>query len=164
LIDQFNVPSRQLTLIYRGEGRHRLMKLLRKAIGHGRRILVHGYSEPAVAAAVAGADVVFLGVDRKEPILRSTQLADLRDYSARPLTIIDFNTFGSIEGSTAIDGIRMIDAEQLEARVDRFAEAVMQRTELGSAANAAQRAILAHVESVTMIGGREREQPCRACP
>ena len=160
LTEQFDVPSRQLTLIYRGGGRHRLMKLLRKAIGNGRRILVDRYSDPAVAHAVASADVVFLGVDRKEPILRSAQLADLRDYSARPLTIIDFNTFSSTESITAIDGIRIIDARQLEARVDRFAEAIMDRAELRSVVDAAQHAILAHVESVTTIGGRGGEQPC----
>ena len=152
LIEQFGVPSLQLTLIYRGEGRHHLIKLLRKAIGQGRRMLVHKYSEPAVTEAIAHADVVFLGIDRKEPILRSKQLAHLRDYSARPLTVIDFNTFSSTEGMASINGIRIIDARQLEAQVDLFAETVMVRAELGSAVEAAERSILAHVESVTMIG------------
>ncbi len=154
LTERFGVPSQQLTLIYRGEGRHHLVKLLRKAIGRGRRILVHRYSEPTVAKAVAGADVVLLGIDRKEPILRSDQLAGLREYAVRPLTIIDFNTFGSTEGAAAIDGIRVIDARQLDAQVEHFADAIMARAELGAAVDGAQGAILAHVESVDTSGRR----------
>ncbi len=113
---------------------------------------MHKYSEPAVTDAIAEADVVFLGVDRREPILRARQLAGLRDYAARPLTIVDFNTFGSTEGVAAIDGIRVIDARQLEAQVDRFAEALLTQVELNSAAEAAERAILAYVESITNDG------------
>ena len=152
LIESFDVPSRNLTVIYRGEGRQRMIKLLRKAIGQGRRLLVHKYSEPAVTDAIAEADVLFLGVDRREPILRAQQLAGLRDYTARPLTIVDFNTFGSTEGVAEIDGIRVIDARQLEAQVDRFAEALLTQAELKSAAESAERAILAYVESITSDG------------
>ena len=148
LVESFDVPSENLTIVYRGQGRQRLIKLLRRAIGQGRRLLVHKYSEPAVTDVIAEADVLFLGIDRKEPILKAQQLADLRDYTARPLTIIDFNTFGSTQDVTTINGIRVIDAVQLEAQVDRFAQSLLMQSEIHQAALDADRAILAHIESI----------------
>ena len=148
LVESFNVPSENLTIVYRGKGRQRLIKLLRQAIGHGRRHLVHKYSEPVVTEVIGDADVLFLGIDGKEPILKVQQLANLRDYTARPLTIIDFNTFGSTQDVTTINGIRVIDAVQLEGQVDRFAQSLLKQTDIHQAALEADRVILAHLESI----------------
>ena len=84
------------------------------------------------------------------------QLVGLRNYIAHPLTILDFNTFGSTEGVAGFDGIRVVDAPQLEAQVDRFAEALRAHAELGRAADAAERAILAHVEAAALSDGAMR--------
>ena len=46
----------------------------------------------------------------------------------------------------------MIDARQLEAQVDQFAETLLTQVELKSAAEAAERAICAYVESITSDG------------
>lgn len=148
LVEQFEVSSENLTLIYRGGGRRRLMKLLRQAIGQGRRILVHKYSEPAVPNAIAKADIVFLGVDRKEPILTSSTICGLRDFSVHPLTIIDFNTFGSCEDLDGIAGITVISAEQLEAEVARYTDVLLDDAEFHLAVKAAQRVIEAEVQAV----------------
>jgi len=69
LMSKFGVPDRQLTLIYRGHSRGGQMKMLRKAIGNGRRVRVQSYDEPQVARIIGEADVVVFGLDRKEPVL-----------------------------------------------------------------------------------------------
>lgn len=149
LVQHFEVSSENLTLIYRGGGRRRLMKLLRQAIGRGCRILVHKYSEPAVSNAIAKADIVFLGVDHKEPILTSSTICDLRDFTVRPLTIIDFNTFGSCEKLDGIAGITLISAAQLEAKVARYTDALLDDTDFHVAVNAAEIFIDAAVQAVS---------------
>lgn len=153
LVERFDVPSENLTLIYRGGGRRRLMKLLRRVIGRGRQLLVHKYHEPAVASAIANADVVLLGVDRKEPILTSSNIGGLRDYTVRPLTIVDFNTFSSCEESISdIAGITVINAAQLEAEVARYADALFDNDELHEGVEAAERIIEAEVRAVKSNG------------
>lgn len=147
LIEHFEISSENLTLIYRGGGRQRLVKLLRQAIGQGRRILVNKYCEPEVSRAIAQADIVFLGVDRREPILTSSCISSLRDFTIHPLTIIDFNTFGSCEDFDEIAGIKVITASQLEAEVARYTDALLDDVDIHKAAVAAQRVISAEVNS-----------------
>ncbi|MCO6435695.1 MAG: ferrochelatase [Phycisphaerae bacterium] len=120
LIQRFDVPSRHLTLVYRGHSGGQI-KALRKAIQNGKRVRVHNYDERVVYDAIRAADMLVLGVDRDEPILHARDLRGLRDYAERPLTVLDFNTFGSTEGIEAIPGVRVIHAGELEELVGAFA-------------------------------------------
>ena len=122
LVERFEVPSRQLTLVYRGHKKGGQLKLLRKAIGNGRRIRVQSYSEPSVIGAIAEADVVFLGVDRQQPVLYGGQLRGCRDFVTRTLEVIDFNVFGSTSGLEALEGVRVYSADRLDAEVSAFAD------------------------------------------
>ena len=122
LVDDLDVPQKNLTVIYRGHGRERLVKVLRKIIGHGKRLRVDDYADPAVAAEIAGADFLFLGIDRKGPILRRQDVEHLRDFAGRPLTVVDFNSFGSTEGLGDIAGVRVLDADHLDEQVAAHAK------------------------------------------
>jgi glutamyl-tRNA reductase len=152
LVNRFAVPQEQLTAVYRGGGRHRMAKMLRQATGRGRRVLVRKYAERGTFDAIVDADVLFFGVDQAEPIVRARQLADLRRNASGPLTIVDFNTFGSTDRIEGIEGIRLVDARQIEAHVDRFAERIVANQEFHSAAAAARDAIAMHVEEVSQGG------------
>ncbi len=122
LIGRFEVPSRQLTLLYRGHTRAGHLKLLRKAIGNGKRLRVQDYAEPQVARAVADADVVVFGIDREKPVISARQIRHLREFKDRPLTIIDFNMFGSTTDLESIEGVRVFNAAELDAQVTAFAD------------------------------------------
>ena len=122
LASNFGVPHRDMTLIYRGHKRGGQIKMLRRAIGSGRRIRVQSYAEQAVIDAVAGADLVVLGVDRDESILTGDRLRDVRPWRDRPLIVIDFNVHGSTKGLESLDGVTVFDAKQLAKRVAGFAE------------------------------------------
>jgi glutamyl-tRNA reductase/protoheme ferro-lyase len=122
LTEQFAVPQQQLTLVYRDH--HGQMKLLRSAIGHGRRLRVHDYAEQSVLEAIAGADVVFFGIDQNEPVLDPGALQGLRDFVARPLTIVDFNSFGSLGCTTPPAGVTVWTASDLEEGVAAHADAL----------------------------------------
>lgn len=122
LTDQFHVPSRQLTLFYRGHKNGGHLKMLRHAVGHGRRLRVQTYGESSVGRACADADVIIFGVDRDEPVLDACRLRRLRDLHARPLTIIDFNTFGSTVDAASVDGVTLFSLERLEAEVAVYAD------------------------------------------
>jgi glutamyl-tRNA reductase/protoheme ferro-lyase len=136
LTEQFHVPQRQLTLVYREH--HGQMKLLRSAIGHGRRLRVHAYAEPGVVQAIGDADFVFFGIDQSEPVLDPGTLRGLRDFVARPLTIVDFNSFGSLGGAALPDGVTVWAAEDLERAVALYAEGLYAHGEFAPAVAAAE--------------------------
>jgi len=146
LIEQFNVPSRQITLIYRGHKKGGQIKMLRKAIGGGRRLRVQDYGEPPVIQAIADADVVFFGIDREEPVLRGRQLHDLRDFARRPLYVVDFNVFGSTKALEGIAGVALFDADMLDAGVEAFAEHTVNDPEFRDALAEAEQALARRVE------------------
>ena len=121
LTDSFGVSPPQLTLVYRN--RHgRQMKLLRKAIGNGRRLRVNSYTEDAVTRAITEADVVCFGIDTAVPVLDLTVLQKRRDLSQRSLTVIDFNTFGSVKNADEVRGVCIWRAGQLDGEVSAFAD------------------------------------------
>ncbi len=97
LREDHDVPPARLTAIYRDH--HGQMKQLRAAVGGGRRLRVHAYHDERVLRAVADADVVYFGIDQAEAVLDPGALAGLRDFDARPLTLVDFNSFGSLAGA-----------------------------------------------------------------
>jgi glutamyl-tRNA reductase len=156
LRERFGVASRHLTLLYRGHKRGGHLKILRKAIGNGRRIRVQSYDEPGVLRAIAAADIVVFGVDREPPVLSAERLCGCRDLSARPLTIIDFNMFDSTSGMDKLDGVTLYDAPRLEAEVAAFADEMCASSDFARAAEAAETWIVQHA---LWAGGEQRAAP-----
>ncbi|MHC4080495.1 MAG: ferrochelatase [Planctomycetota bacterium] len=138
LTERFGVPRRRLTLLHRGHGHDGHLKMLRKAIGSGRRRRVHKYSEKLVIDAIADADAVFIGLDRREPVLDAARIRTCRDFAARPLAIVDFNMFGSTLGLEGLDGVRVWTADALDHAAAAFAADMCGRGEFGRAAEAAE--------------------------
>jgi protoheme ferro-lyase/glutamyl-tRNA reductase len=145
LAERFGVPRRNVTLLHRGHGHDGHLKMLRRAIGSGRRRRVHKYSEKAVIDAIADADAVFIGLDRREPILDVERVRACRDFATRPLAIVDFNMFGSIGGLQDVDGIHVWGAADLEAAAAAYAEGLCESDAFASAAEAAEAWIRDHL-------------------
>lgn len=120
LYEKFDVHAARIAFAYRGQHGGQ-MKLLRRAIRNGRRLRVDEYSDRAVIDALAEADIVHFGIDRGRPVLGAEDVRGVRDFEARPLRVIDFNTFGSTSGLETIPGITVIDAERLEREVADYA-------------------------------------------
>lgn len=158
LRERFDVPSRQLTLLYRGHKRGGQIKLLRRAIGNGRRIRVQSYAEGSVIRAITAADVVIFGGDSDEPVIDAAQIRRSRDWIARPLTVLDFNMFGSTTGLQTVEGVRLYDAHRLEAEVTAFADEMCESGEFTSAVQAAETWI---IEQALPVGTTHREGPLR---
>jgi glutamyl-tRNA reductase len=131
-------PSLGLTLLHRGHGHDGHLKMLRKAIGSGRRRRVHKYSEKLVIDAIADADAVFIGLDRREPVLDARRIRTCRDFTARPLAIVDFNLFGSTLGLEELDGVRVWTADELDDSAATFATDMCGSAEFAQAAQAAE--------------------------
>ena len=121
LRERLDVPAQQLTLFYRGHKHGGQVKVLRKAIGNGRRVRVQSYEEPSVREAIAEADVVVFGVDCETPLLAAADLRGNRDFDERPLAVFDFNTFGSTTGLQGLPGVSLFDLGRLDAEVACFA-------------------------------------------
>jgi ferrochelatase len=153
LADRFDVRRRDLTLLHRGHGHGGHLKMLRRAIGNGRRVRVHSYSEKSVIQAIAEADVVFFGLDHKEPVLDWEQIRHCRDYSARPLTIVDFNMFGSTAGIEDLDGVRLWKADDLERAVAAFADDMCGSEQFVRATTEAELWILDHLPVCAGVSG-----------
>lgn len=136
LSGHFDVPQSQMTLVYRGH--HGQLKLLRRAIGHGKRLRVQSYSEAGVVRAIADADFVHFGVDSQEPILDAQSLGGLRDFLHRPLRVLDFNTFGSIAGKETPAGLTLWTAEDLDRAVVAFADAMRAQPHFSPAVDEAE--------------------------
>ena len=128
LYEQFGVQESSVTLAYRSHQGGQ-MKLLRKAVGHGRRLRTNSYSDQPVLDAIADADVVYFGIDREEPVLTAETLRGLRDFAARPLFILDFNSSGSTLGLEGLPGIRLWRAAELDVEVEAFADWMCAREE-----------------------------------
>jgi len=143
LSERFHVPDRQMTLVYRDH--HGQMKLLRSAIGHGKRLRVHSYSDRSVLRAVADADFVFFGIDHAKPVLFAEMLAGKRDYSKRPLVVVDFNDSGSVSDLGTIKGITVWTANELERAVESYADAMCADRQFSNAEEQAERWIEARL-------------------
>jgi siroheme synthase-like protein len=112
------VGEGRLTAVYRDH--HGQMKELRAALGSGRRLRVHGYADGRVLRAMADADVIVFGIDQADPVLDMTVLAGLRDFTVRPLTVVDFNSTGSLgglAGRRTSEGVRIWSAGDLDQAV-----------------------------------------------
>ena len=121
LAEEYGVHGRRKTVVYRCH--HGQMKLLRNALGDGRRLRVHAYSEESVIEAIAEADFVYFGIDHPDPVLDTKVLADLRDFGERPLLIMDFNSFGSMTGTDVPEGVSLWTSAEIDTVVtDRAAD------------------------------------------
>jgi hypothetical protein len=121
LFEHVDVRPTDTTLVYRahqgGQARQ-----LRGVIGNGRRLRTDSYGSREVLNAIADADIVYYGIDRDEPVLTAAELAGLRDFSARPLVVVDLNTAGSTRGLAQVAGVTLWTAEQIDAEVQAFAD------------------------------------------
>jgi len=143
LSERFQVPHGQLTLVYRDH--HGQMKLLRAAIGHGKRLRVHSYSEHSVLRAIADADFVFFGIDHTEPVLSAEMLVGARNFSKRPLVIVDFNDSGSVSDLDTIKGITVWTADDLDRAVESYADVMCADSQFSRAEELAERWIEARL-------------------
>ncbi len=112
LADEYSVFGQRKTAVYRCH--HGQMKLLRAALGDGRRLRVHAYSEESVIRAIADADYVYFGIDHPDPVLDTAILGGLRDFGERHLMIMDFNSFGSMTDSGVPDGVTVWTSKDLD--------------------------------------------------
>ncbi len=138
LRERFDVGERQLALAYRSH-KGGQVKLLRKAVGSGQRLRVQSYTDNTVLKALADADVVYFGIDSQEPVVSAEEVRGLRDFAQRPLTVIDFNTFGSAAGLESIEGVTVWNAARLEQEVGAYAEAMCAQEQFGAAVDQAER-------------------------
>jgi len=155
LAEQFRVPKRRMTLVYRDH--HGQMRLLRAAIGSGRRLRVHSYAEQPVLQAINDADVVYFGIDHAEPVLDPATLAELRDFQSRPLTIVDFNSCGSLSEGKLPDGVSLWTEEDLDRAVVGYAEETFSRVQFSESIDAAEAWIAGHVPESSL---RRLDLPC----
>lgn len=118
------VADDRVTVVYRSATQRRLAKVLEKLAKGARKLVVDEYDQHDVLATIADVDVLFLGVDREQPVLRRGHIEGLRDFGARPLAIVDFNVHGSTEGLEALAGVRVVTAAELASCVDRHADRV----------------------------------------
>ena len=157
--------SERLTFVYRGTARKNLVKFIRQVAPHARRLRVDRYDDAEVVGAIGGADTIFLGIDAREPVLRREHLEGLRDFSKRPLTIVDFNSFGSTAGLEGLAGVRLISAGQLGQAAAEYGELQIARAGFADAFEEAQR----FVEAAACAAGWDRQKhqcvngPCDRC-
>jgi len=145
------VPQRQLTLVYRDH--HGQLKQLRSALGSGKRLRVHSYAEEAVLRTIAEADVVFFGIDQAEPVLEASTLLGLRDFRAQSLTVVDFNSSGSIALPEQLGDIRMWSARELDQAVAAHAALAMTHSGFANAVEEAESWIAQHLPDVMPFPG-----------
>ncbi len=153
LAGRFGVPTRQLSLMYRGHRKGALIKRLHAAVGDGTMAVVEDYADPAVLEAVAAADLVIFAIDQRDPVFTGHELARVRGDSPRPQTIVDFNTFGSVAIASPIPSVRYIDAAHVDAQVAAFNRELIDDAALAGAARDAEKWIAAHVEPARRAGG-----------
>lgn len=158
LYDHFGVKESLVTLVYRAHQGGQ-MKLLRKAVRHGRRLRVQSYDEPTVQAAILDADVVHFGIDRAMPVLDRQTLSGDRKLAERPLAVIDFNTAGSTQDIGDIPGVYLWTAAALDTLVHEFAAALCQRETFPSIVQEAESWIERQAPPPTPIGV---QLPCDA--
>jgi glutamyl-tRNA reductase len=136
---RFGIARERISLFYRGERNGRLAKRMHAAAAQDRVLSVETYSDPEVASALARADLVLVATDQREPVLNGLRLGAGRDLAARPITIIDFNTFGSTEDLQGVEGVRLIDASAVDERVEGFNREIVDDVEFLAAAGEADR-------------------------
>ena len=102
--------------------------------------------------------IVFFGIDHTRPALSARELAGLRDYAKRPLTIVDFNPSGSVsEAETPPDGVFVWSAKELDLAVAEYAEVLCNQENFAHAVKEAEEWI---VERLPVPAAQQPELPC----
>ncbi len=161
LRNRYDVPAEQLTILYRGHKHGGQIKLLRQAIGTGLRLRIESYDEPRVRRIISEADLLIFGLDRKEPIITAAQLQGARDFTNQPLTVFDFNMFGSTVGLDEIDGVTVFNAKHLHTEVETFANEICERADFAEAVETVE-ARLAEFASKTRVDSPSTTQAVTA--
>jgi hypothetical protein len=78
-------------------------------------------------------------------VLDAGRIRACRDFTARPLAIVDFNMFGSTLGLEDLDGVRVWTADELEDAAAAFAADMCDCREFARAAEAAEAWILERI-------------------
>lgn len=143
LTQQHGVPERQLTVVYRDH--HGQMKQMRAAVGSGKRLRVHAYSDERVQRAIANADYVVFGLDQPEPVIDASALLPRGEQAAGPLTVVDFNTFGSIANAEALATLSVWTASRLDHAVAAHVAITTSRADFARAVEAAETRIERHL-------------------
>jgi protoporphyrin/coproporphyrin ferrochelatase len=138
LVNEYKVPQSQISVVYRGGNRRNTVHEIRSIAPQSRRLLVDEYAGDAFDSVIADADIVVMGVDRKEPILDAALTKWTRDYTTRPLTLIDFNSFGSTIGFDRKPGVSLVVYGEIERAVSGFARRAIETQAFHSAKQAAQ--------------------------
>lgn len=150
---EHRVAERQLAVVYRQH--HGQMKELRAALGNGRRLRVHGYRDERVLRALAGADLVVFGIDQTEPVMDAETILGLRDLAARPLTVVDFNSSGSVAGITGHQGeglVRLWSGRDLDRAVAAHVAITITRPGFAEAVGEAELRIRTHLGDLAPSG------------
>ncbi len=145
------VPDERLTVVFRRHHGHR--RELRAAVGEGTALKAHEYDDECVLARVAAADVVYFGIDRPDPVLDAATLAGLRDFRSRPLTVLDFNSNGSIGAGPLPSRVTVWNARALDGAVAAHTAIMTARADFREALDEAEERIARHVAAA-------REAPC----
>jgi protoheme ferro-lyase len=163
LIKNFRIPRERLSLIYRGRRKGALVRRLHNATGEGQVTIVESYTDPIVLAAIARNDLVFLGIDQREPIASTHDLTACRDLASRPLTVLDFNTFGSLtpspprggpgrggpESLSTAHGFTLLTSSEIHSTIDTFNSQAISDPDFSKALAAAEAWITDHAHPLT---------------
>jgi hypothetical protein len=125
LTGRFGVSRERLGLIYRGERNGRLAKRMHSCVAREHVRSVETYQDPAVFRALSDADVLFLATDQREPVVEGARLRGVRDLPVHPMMVVDFNTLGSTAGVRGLAGVTLIDAQEIDARLEEFNRAAV---------------------------------------
>lgn len=155
----------RVTFVYRGRGRKKLVRFVRRIAPGCRRMRVERYDSPSVTQAIAQADVVFLGIDGRQPVLHAEALAAERAEHQQPLLIIDFNTHGSTVGVEALPGVRVIASRDLLDAAARYGRRMTGRDGFEEALAEARRYIDAAACAKSWCPERRdcEHGPCNSC-
>ena len=138
LVDHYKVPQANISVVYRGGNRRNTVREIRRIAPQSRRLLVDEYVGHDIETLISDTDIVVLGIDRKEPILDATNPACIRNFIDRPLTIIDFNSFGSSTGFDRLPGVALLPCSEIDEAVSNFANKVVRTREFHVAREAAE--------------------------
>ncbi len=138
LTKHFGMPSHQITLVYRGHKNGNHLKILRKAIGQGKRIRVQKYNEAIVDRVIEDADIIIFGIDHEDPLVDAARFKRVRGVHGKPLTIVDFNTFGSTTGLASHPQVKLVAMDEIEIAVNASASALSMDEEFRHAFHAAE--------------------------
>jgi glutamyl-tRNA reductase len=143
LRDRYNVPAQRITVLYRGNRSGPLMNRFLAAVGPDRLCRVEDYHHHSVLTAVAEADVAFLAGDHREAVLSGPGVVAARGSRERPLDIVDFNTFGSINEAD-LPAICLHNASAIAASITAFNQATWSCPEFLAALGAAEEWMARH--------------------